>query len=547
MVGSRGYGFWLLYAAHRQSTSTAARHITKAYFYSTRSRPGALIAKTRRRAMSSNRSSSLWHPSLGIRFAPNESRRSVHLPSSVDGRDGDGLANEAALLTAGAGDGGDADAASDLCELGNAISAIQLQDTHPPPSSTFTMSKELFEAARAAAPGTPESYWTYKLYQRMMPDGALEKVKVHYCTDRATTEQVCRDHFVGHDILGLDLEWCTKVFRDASPRKNVSVIQLATESRIGIFHVAVFPGDDLVAPTFRALIEDAAVKKVGVNILGDCTRLKRHLGVNGRGIYELSHLHKLVKYVAAGTPKLITRTVTPLSVQVEEHMHLPLYKGDTVRTSNWLMPLSMNQIEYAASDAYAGAQLFYILDAKRRKLDPTPPMPHPAELGLPIAYKEPSPSPSPKLEVQLSRVLMRRPRTASPRSSLRLLSPASSSEPKERDARVVAAEQFVLEHRSSSPSTAAPSALRAYHIWHTNQDLDPESIAKLLRDPPLKTTTVRSYILSAISVGRLPFDKDRLRTDILSTLPPKMIHGVYWPLYKACGFQTSGLAPQDTN
>ncbi|RDA95827.1 hypothetical protein CP533_5082 [Ophiocordyceps camponoti-saundersi (nom. inval.)] len=554
MVGSRGYGFSLLHAAHRRSTSIAARHFTRTHFFSTRSCFGALIASTRTRIMSPTKSDMLWHSRLGIRFAPSESRRSVHLPSSVDehfaiesGRDDEGLANEAALLGAVVADEGDADAASDLSELGNAISAIQLEETQAPPSSTFTMSKELFEAARAAAAGTPDSYWTHKLYQRLTPDGAVEKVKVHYCTDRATMEQVCRDHFVGHDILGLDLEWCTKVYRDASPRKNVSVIQLATPSNIGVFHVAVFPGNDLVSPTFQALMGNPDVKKVGVNILGDCTRLKRHLGVKVRGIFELSHLHKLVKYVAAGTPQLITRSVTPLAVQVEEHLHLPLYKGD-VRTGDWLMPLSMEQIDYAASDAYAGPQLFHVLDAKRRKLDPIPPMPHPAELGLPIAYKRPSPSTAPKLEAQLSRALMPRPRTGSARTSLRLLTPALSSEASERDARVVAAEQFVLEHRGSSPSTAAPSALRAYHLWHTNQELDPDSIAKLLRDPPLKTSTVRSYILSAVSVGRLPFDKDRLRTDILSTLPPRMIYGVYWPLFKACGFQTSsgsGIAPQD--
>jgi hypothetical protein len=38
----------------------------------------------------------------------------------------------------------------------------------------------------------------------------------------------------------------------------------------------------------------------------------------------------------------------------------------------------------AASDAYSGIQLFHILEQHRKDLDPCPPRPYYAELGLPI-------------------------------------------------------------------------------------------------------------------------------------------------------------------
>lgn len=45
-----------------------------------------------------------------------------------------------------------------------------------------------------------------------------------------------------------------------------------------------------------------------------------------------------------------------------------------------------NSLTDSASDAYAGLQLFYVLDERRKGLDPQPELPHHAELGLPIPF-----------------------------------------------------------------------------------------------------------------------------------------------------------------
>jgi hypothetical protein len=80
-----------------------------------------------------------------------------------------------------------------------------------------------------------------------------------------------------------------------------------------------------------------------------------------------------------------------------------------------------------------------------------------------------------------------------------------------------------------------PSSLRAYYIWHSNADLTPESIAKLLRDPPLKTNTVTGYILNAISAENLPYSKSRLKDEVLASLPADAVTtGRYRSLAEAC-------------
>lgn len=213
-----------------------------------------------------------------------------------------------------------------------------------PTPMSFIMSNKLFNAAKAAAPDTPASFWSHTLYERITADGDTEKPKVHYCTSKHAMELVCQEHFLGQEILGFDLEWSIYANRNSGARANVSLIQLASPSRIGIFQVAAFDEDDFVAPTFRKIMEDPNVRKAGVNIRGDCTRLKNHLDITVQGVFELSHLYKQVKYSAAGTPRLINKSVVAMSVQAQEYLQLPIYKGSSVRTSNWEQPLNPAQI-----------------------------------------------------------------------------------------------------------------------------------------------------------------------------------------------------------
>ncbi|KAI3535145.1 3'-5' exonuclease [Colletotrichum filicis] len=413
----------------------------------------------------------------------------------------------------------------------------------------FKIPLPAFRKAQAAKENTGDSFWSYTLFRGPSVGGAEQKVKVHYCKTKHTMERVCQ-YFVNDSVLGFDLEWFPDAKKTSGPKKNVSLIQVANESRIALFHMALFPTDDFVAPTFRKIMEDSDVRKVGVNIKGDCTRIRNHLQVDTRGVFELSHMYKLVKYSASGEVRLINRRPVPLATMVKEHLGLPMFKGQDVRSSDWSQSLNMDQLMYSASDAYAGFQLFHVLNGKRKSLDPTPPLPYNAELGLnirladgvtlPMAEENIEPleadprnisAPLSASECQAIRDSLEVEADGEGQSiaeSVRAAKLAAPTQKRQKDARVVAADEKLASYRTTIKSLhASPSAVRAYFIWNDNEDLTPEAVAKVLRDPPLQTNTVVSYILEALKLEKLSFDKKRLRNEILHTLPKEVLQGRY--------------------
>jgi hypothetical protein len=415
-----------------------------------------------------------------------------------------------------------------------------------PPVTTlpYSISSDLFHAARKSAAGTSGSFWSHTMYEQVADDGSVQKVKVHYCTSKNTMETVCQKYFMDEKVLGFDLEWSPFATRTSKTRDAVSVIQIASPSRIAIFHLAIFAKDDFVAPSFKKIMEDPEVTKTGINISGDCTRLRKHLDVHPQGVFELSHLYKLVKYSAEGCTEKINKSLVSMATQVHEFLHLPLYKGDNVRASDWTRPLNQQQIKYSASDAYAGIQLFYVLDRLRGNLQPVPPRPHHHEKGLPIRIAKPPPSEeaSEPAEPPAGALSDTEPAKSKPAevtkaqlheataSATTKVPPARArrptTKPAAKDSRIVAAETSIQAYYNAPRKKAisvGSSSLRAYYIWHANADLQPEAVAKLLRDPPLKTNTVITYILDAIVAEKLPYDKSRLNQEVLCLLQPKAL------------------------
>lgn len=213
------------------------------------------------------------------------------------------------------------------------------KEVHTPLS--FNIPKEILEQARDAVPGSKESFWSHKLYR----GPADTEVKVHYCKSKHTTDRVA-GYFVKEKVLGFDIEWKPEASRNSGIKKNVALIQIASEERIALFHIALYPGDtvdSLVAPTLKKIMENPEISKVGVAIKADCTRLRNFLDIDPKGILELSHLYKLVKYSTSGDVEKINKKLVSLATQVEEHLQLPISKGD-VRGSDWSQTLSMDQI-----------------------------------------------------------------------------------------------------------------------------------------------------------------------------------------------------------
>lgn len=228
------------------------------------------------------------------------------------------------------------EASSETVEV---LSEEQASDIHEP--FTFKMSEEALKVAKDAEVGSPASFWTYRMYTG--PDN--QKVKVHYCRSKHTTETVLK-YFLDKKVIGFDIEWKPDSTKNAGIKNNVSLIQIASEDRIALFHIALYSKDgvdDLVAPKLKQIMEDPEITKVGVAIKADCTRLRKYLNINSRGLLELSHLFKLVKYSSSGDFGMINKKLVSLSDQMKEHVGIPLCKGD-VRGSDWSQALSMDQI-----------------------------------------------------------------------------------------------------------------------------------------------------------------------------------------------------------
>ncbi|ORY71189.1 ribonuclease H-like domain-containing protein [Pseudomassariella vexata] len=358
----------------------------------------------------------LWHPSRGICFSPSPQRTPLESPRSfsnaaateseeqataLESKQGEGLlgqhigepvtdptlpTSDAVLAAPDNEVAAGGNIAVEVIEPENAIAESPATSNDIPyPALDWKVSEELFRAAKNAAPETPESYWSYRLYRGPNAEGPDEKVKVHYCRSKHTAERVCQEYFVNEKVLGFDLEWVADATKWQGVKRNVSLIQIASPSRIALFHVALFPkSDDYVAPSFKKIMEDSKITKVGVWIKGDATKLRTYMGIESKGLMELSHMYRLVTYSKTGQFKAINKKLIPLATQVQDYLHLPMFKGQNVRSSDWSQPLGMDQIKYSASDAYAGVQLYAALERERKQLDPCPPRPHHLERELPI-------------------------------------------------------------------------------------------------------------------------------------------------------------------
>ncbi|KAI3319312.1 hypothetical protein HD806DRAFT_509634 [Xylariaceae sp. AK1471] len=179
------------------------------------------------------------------------------------------------------------------------------------------------------------------------------------------------------------MEWPWDSHKRPRLQDKVALIQLASERKVGLFHIALHEGntpDELIAPALKEIIESSSIIKAGVGVLNaDFKRLKTDFNLEPKGAFELSHLHSLVT-----CPQQATTKLHALSTQVEQHLGLPLWKGN-VRTSDWSRPLNPSQTQYAVTDAYAGFMLFHCMNAKRLAMDPIPPLPRLAETYLPFA------------------------------------------------------------------------------------------------------------------------------------------------------------------
>lgn len=231
-----------------------------------------------------------------------------------------------------------------IVQLENKDAAISLVSDAEPPSimSSHVLLDHSHGPPTVATDDTKPQFWSYNQYKT--PDG--RNIGIHYCKNLEHAERAAA-LFSDSKLLGFDIEWKPQAQVSAGIKSNVSLIQIANEERIALFHIALFKGNeirDLVPPSLKQLLESTDTVKVGVSIKADCSRVRRHLDIDTQGQFELSHLYKLVKY-GSTQPKLVNRRAVNLALQVEELLGQPLRKDDDVRKSDWTKPLDYEQVQ----------------------------------------------------------------------------------------------------------------------------------------------------------------------------------------------------------
>ncbi|XP_027454735.1 Werner syndrome ATP-dependent helicase isoform X3 [Zalophus californianus] len=151
-------------------------------------------------------------------------------------------------------------------------------------------------------------------------------------------------------VVGFDMEW-PPVYNKGK-RSRVALIQLCvSESRCYLFHISsmsVFPQG------LKMLLENEAIKKAGVGIKGDQRKLLCDFDIDLKNFVELTDV---------ANEKLKCTEIWSLNGLVKHLFGKQLLKDRSVRCSNWSdFPLTEDQKQYAATDAYAGLIIYQKLE-----------------------------------------------------------------------------------------------------------------------------------------------------------------------------------------
>ncbi|KAG4990047.1 hypothetical protein JHK85_033030 [Glycine max] len=115
-----------------------------------------------------------------------------------------------------------------------------------------------------------------------------------------------------------------------------------------------------IAMWMKLLLEDPTVLKVGAGIDGDAVKVFRDYNISVKGVTDLSfHANR----------KLGVDHKWGLASLTEKLLSKQLKKPNKIRLGNWETPvLSKEQLEYAATDAFASWYLYQISRTPRKSL-----------------------------------------------------------------------------------------------------------------------------------------------------------------------------------
>ncbi|XP_055323542.1 exonuclease 3'-5' domain-containing protein 2 isoform X4 [Sitodiplosis mosellana] len=151
-----------------------------------------------------------------------------------------------------------------------------------------------------------------------------------------------KTHCDEFSVLGFDCEWVTV----GGVRRPVALLQLTSHrglcALVRLSHLQMIPSE------LKEVLEDDNILKVGVAPQGDASYLARDYGVCVASTFDLRYLAAMTGCKTGGLAKMS-----------EDHLKVTLDKNWRIRCSDWEAPtLNEKQINYAATDAHVGIELF---------------------------------------------------------------------------------------------------------------------------------------------------------------------------------------------
>lgn len=185
------------------------------------------------------------------------------------------------------------------------------------------------------------------------PTLAYQVPRLHYITEVQEVENALPDAMANtgtlERIIGLDLEW-----NFGLSVGKTAVLQLATAFDIFVIQLSQMKH---MPDSLASILTDPHIPKTGVAIHQDFAKLQRDFGLIPAGGLELSRL--AWRYDAKRWQN--RRYLISLRDLCKGYLGVDLDKGAT-RISSWTQtPLSNEQIEYAASDAYVSLELAHAM------------------------------------------------------------------------------------------------------------------------------------------------------------------------------------------
>ncbi|MFZ3287297.1 MAG: 3'-5' exonuclease [Telluria sp.] len=145
------------------------------------------------------------------------------------------------------------------------------------------------------------------------------------------------------DALGFDTE-SKPTFLKGEVSTGPHLVQLATDECAYLFQIGAAPALDVL----RAVLESAAILKVGFGLSDDVKRLRIKLDIESRNVLDLATALRKGERNTLGAKSAVAR-----------FFGQRLQKSKKITTTNWAVArLSEKQILYAADDAHVALRIY---------------------------------------------------------------------------------------------------------------------------------------------------------------------------------------------